>query len=155
MNTLKLKLTILFSTACFLQAVNAQKMRDLKQEEANKKFVTEFFYTFYNEKNMDKARTMMLPDMINHHPHSGKGAEETIAAVNKFLFGKFPEFTVSIKRIAAEGDLVWIQCYTQDTPKDHGKMSMDIFRVKNGKIAEHWDIIQEIPLTVDPSSMFN
>jgi len=155
MKTLKLKLTVIFTITCFLQVANAQKMRNLKQEEANKKFVSEFFYTFYNDKNMDMARTMMLPEMINHHPDSGKGAEQTIAAVNKFLFQKFPEFTVTIKRIAAENDLVWIQSYTQDTPKDHGKMSMDIFRVKNGKIAEHWDIIQEIPETVEPSSMFD
>lgn len=155
MKNLQLKLSVLFILACFSMATNAQKMRNLKQEEANKKIVTEYFYTFYNDKDMEKAREMMLPDMMNHHPHSGKGREQTIAAVNKFLFGKFPQFKVSIKRIAAEGDLVWIQCYTQDHPADHGKMSMDIFRVQDGKIAEHWDIIQDIPADVEPSSMYN
>jgi transposase len=68
---------------------------------------------------------------------------------------QYPDFKVFIKRIAAEGDLVWIQCYTQDTPNDRGKMSMDIFRIKEGKVAEHWDIIQAIPEGVTPSDMYN
>lgn len=133
----------------------AQKVNNHKQEEENKKIATTFFYTFYNDKNLEEARKMMHPDFINHHPYSGKGIDETIDAVNKHLFGKFPEFKVYIKRIAAEGDLVWIQCYTQDFPGDHGKMSMDIWRIKDKKIAEHWDIIQDIPKDVEPSSMYN
>ena len=135
--------------------IMAQEKRNIKQEEENKKIATEFFITFYNDKDMAKARTMMLPDMMNHHPYSGKGAEETINAVSKHLFSKYPKFKVSIKRIAAEGDLVWIQSYTQNDPQDHGKMSMDIWRIKDGKIAEHWDIIQDIPKDIEPSSMYN
>lgn len=135
--------------------IYAQQINNNKQEEENKKIATTFFYTFYNDKNLEEARKMMHPDFINHHPYSGKGIDETIEAVNKHLFGKFPEFKVYIKRIAAEGDLVWIQCYTQDFPGDHGKMSMDIWRIKDKKIAEHWDIIQDIPKDVEPSSMYN
>lgn len=138
-----------------LNKISAQEVRDLKQEEANKEIATTFFHTFYNDKNLEEAKKMMHPDFINHHPYSGKGIDQTIAAVNEHLFGKFPEFKVSIKRIAAEGDLVWIQCYTQDFPGDHGKMSMDIWRIKDGKIAEHWDIIQDIPKNVEPSSMYD
>jgi len=138
-----------------LTAVNAQEKGNVKQEKENKKIATEFFITFYNDKDLVKARTMMQPDMINHHPYSGKGADETIEAVNKHLFSKYPKFKVSIKRIAVEGDLVWIHSYTQNDPGDHGKMSMDIWRIRDGKIAEHWDIIQDIPKDVEPSSMYN
>lgn len=133
---------------------NAQS-RNVEQENANKKFVADFFYILYNDKDIDKARAMMLPDMINHHPHGGTGAEATLTALRLHLFAKYPMFKVSIKRIAAEGDLVWIQCYTQNDSTDHGKMSMDIWRVKDGKIAEHWDIIQDVPADVEPSSMYN
>ncbi|PSL32286.1 hypothetical protein CLV42_104589 [Chitinophaga ginsengisoli] len=75
--------------------------------------------------------------------------------MQEHLFGKYPGFSVSIKRIAAEGDLVWIQCFTKNDASDHGKMSMDIWRVQEGKIAEHWDIIQDVPADIDPSFMFN
>jgi predicted SnoaL-like aldol condensation-catalyzing enzyme len=149
------KLIVLFTLLTSTLAVVAQTKRNLNQEEKNKKLASEFFLTFYNDKDLVKARTLMHPDFFNHHPYSGKGVEETIEAVNKHLFGKFPQFKVSIKRIAAEGDLVWIQCHTQDFPVDHGKMSMDIWRIQDGKIAEHWDIIQEIPKDIDPSLMYN
>jgi predicted SnoaL-like aldol condensation-catalyzing enzyme len=135
-------------------AANAQKKRNLKQEDANKKLVEIFFHTFYNDKDVKKSRAMMRPDFMNHHPGSGKGAEETLQAVDTHLFGKYPQFRVFIKRMAAEGDLVWIQCYTQNTPDDRGNMSMDIFRVQDGKIAEHWDIIEAVPEGVDPASMY-
>ena len=130
------------------------QQRDLDQEAGNKKLVADFFYTLYNDKDIDKARKMMQPDLVNHHPHGGTGAEATLTALKDHLFGKFPDFKVSIKRIAAEGGLVWIQCFTQNDAADHGKMSMDIWRVKNGKIAEHWDIIQDVPADIDPAEMF-
>jgi predicted SnoaL-like aldol condensation-catalyzing enzyme len=145
---------IILLLLCTMTA-NAQKNRNLKQEDANKKLVEHFFYTFYNDKDVEKSRAMMLPDFINHHPGSGTGAEATLKAVNTHLFGKYPQFRVFIKRIAAEGDLVWIQCYTQNTPDDRGNMSMDIFRVRDGKIAEHWDIIEAVPDGIDPASMYN
>ena len=134
---------------------SGQQKRNTSQEEKNKKFVTEFFYILYNEKDIAKARTMMLPDFINHHPHGGSGADGTLKAMQEHLFGKYPDFSVLIKRTAAEGDLVWIQCFTKNNASDHGKMSMDIWRVREGKIAEHWDIIQDVPADIDPSFMFN
>jgi predicted SnoaL-like aldol condensation-catalyzing enzyme len=145
-----LMLTLLISAF----TVAAQSKRNLAKEEKNKKIASDFFIVFYNDKNMEKAKKMMHPDFINHHPYSGKGIEATIAAVQEHLFGTFPDFKVSIKRIAAEGDLVWIQSYTQDFPGDHGKMSMDIWRLRNDLIAEHWDIIQDIPNDIAASSMY-
>lgn len=134
---------------------SAQIKRDLKQEDHNKQFVAHFFNILYNVKNLDSARAMMLPDFINHHPHGGQGADGTLMAMKEHLFGRYPNFKVNIKRIAAEGDLVWIQCFTKNDDNDHGKMSMDIWRVKNGKIAEHWDIIQDVPAGIEPSFMYN
>jgi predicted SnoaL-like aldol condensation-catalyzing enzyme len=148
---------IIAATICIASSAypSYAQERDLAQEAANKKFVREFFYVLYNDKNIEKARTMMDSNMINHHPHGGNGADGTLRALKQHLFGRFPDFKVEIKRMAAEGDLVWIQCYTKNDAKEHGKMSMDIFRVKNGKIAEHWDIIQDVPADVEPSEMFN
>jgi predicted SnoaL-like aldol condensation-catalyzing enzyme len=149
------KLILFFTLFTSTLATLAQTKRNLIQEEKNKRLVTEFFLTFYNDKDLVKADVMMHPDFVNHHPYSGKGIDGTIDAVNKHLFEKYPQFKVSIKRIAAEGDFVWIQSYTQDYPGDHGKMSMDIWRIQDGKIAEHWDIIQDIPKDIAPAVMYN
>lgn len=139
----------------FSVVTSGQTKRDLKQEERNKQFVAHFFDLLYNVKDLDSARAMMQPDFINHHPHGGNGADGTLEAMKVHLFGKYPGFRVSIKRIAAEGDLVWIQCFTKNDETEHGKMSMDIWRVKNGKIAEHWDIIQDVPADIEPPFMYN
>jgi len=155
MNKLLVNSALTMALTILTFMATAQKKRDLKQEAINKKIVEKYFYTFYNDKDVEKSRTMMTPNFINHHPGAGSGAEASLKAIKEHLFNKFPDFKVFIKRIAAEGNLVWIQCYTQDTPQDRGKMSMDIFRVENGKVAEHWDIIQTVPEGIDPSSMYN
>jgi predicted SnoaL-like aldol condensation-catalyzing enzyme len=159
MKILALVFTLASLSVIYSRSVQAQTQepvkRNLAQETRNKEIATRYFYTFYNDKDMVKSREMMTPDFKNHHPGAGAGADATIAAIRTNLFQQYPDFKVSIKRIAADGDLVWIQCYTQDTPNDRGKMSMDIFRILNGKVAEHWDIIQTIPDGVAPSDMYN
>ena len=45
----------------------------------------------------------------------------------------------------AEGELVMIHNLWKDTPEDRGQAVVDIFRLENGKIVEHWDVSQDIP----------
>lgn len=45
----------------------------------------------------------------------------------------------------ADGDLVMLHVHSQDKPGDLGVAVVDIFRVQDGKIAEHWDVIQPVP----------
>ncbi|NUP30269.1 MAG: SnoaL-like domain-containing protein, partial [Streptomycetaceae bacterium] len=55
--------------------------------------------------------------------------------------------TVTPKRIIAEGDLVAVHSHYVNYPGDRGSAILDLFRVRNGKIVEHWDIIQAVPET--------
>ena len=64
-------------------------------------------------------------------------------------------FTLRVHRMAAEGDLVWVQAETtgfhwsdEPNPADPASLRhvfMDIFRVEGGKLVEHWDVLQRIP----------
>ena len=49
------------------------------------------------------------------------------------------------KRFVAEGDLVVVHSHLVRKPGDRGMAVMDIFRLENGKIVEHWDVLQEAP----------
>ncbi len=55
--------------------------------------------------------------------------------------------TTSVKRTASEGDLVWIHQHVRRTPEDLGRAVINIFRMKDGKFAEHWNLGQAVPET--------
>ncbi|WII94343.1 nuclear transport factor 2 family protein [Kingella negevensis] len=67
-----------------------------------------------------------------------------------------PQFRAEVKRVIAEGDLVMLHVFSQVNPQDKGEAVVDIFRFdKNGKIVEHWDMIQTMPdSTVSGRGMF-
>ncbi len=56
-----------------------------------------------------------------------------------------PALRAEIKRVVAEGDLVAAHVHIKLNPQDRGIAAMDIFRLANGKIVEHWDAIQPVP----------
>jgi predicted SnoaL-like aldol condensation-catalyzing enzyme len=66
-----------------------------------------------------------------------------------------PDAHADVVHVVAEGDMVVIHSHTQRNPQDRGMAQVDIFRVHDGKISEHWDVIQPIPETsVSGNGMF-
>ncbi len=56
-----------------------------------------------------------------------------------------PDMVFDVKRVIAEGDLVVLHYHLPMTPDDLGRAVVDIFRVEDGKIVEHWDVLQDVP----------
>ncbi|HEX5914107.1 MAG TPA: nuclear transport factor 2 family protein, partial [Rubrobacter sp.] len=50
-----------------------------------------------------------------------------------------------IKRTVAEGDLVALHGLLKTSPEDRGTAVADFFRLEDGKVVEHWDVLQEVP----------
>jgi predicted SnoaL-like aldol condensation-catalyzing enzyme len=62
-----------------------------------------------------------------------------------WLRGQFPDLRLDIKRVIAEGDSVVTHSNPHLKPGDRGMAVADFWRVADGKIVEHWDVIQEVP----------
>ncbi|WIX76743.1 nuclear transport factor 2 family protein [Amycolatopsis carbonis] len=61
------------------------------------------------------------------------------------LRSEFPDFRLHIKRVVAEDDMVVTHSLLVRKPGDPGLAMVDFFRLENGKIVEHWDVVQEVP----------
>ena len=81
---------------------------------------------------------------VQHNPYMPDGVGPTQDYFPAY-FEQHPQAVVEIKRVIAEGELVMIHNLWKDTPEDRGKAVVDIFRLENGKIVEHWDVSQDIP----------
>ena len=62
-----------------------------------------------------------------------------------FLREKFPDSRSEIKRAFADGDYVIVHVHSVREQGTRGRAIVDIFRLENGKIVEHWDVVQDIP----------
>lgn len=110
----------------------------------NKELVQRFWKVVFNQHDLATANALISDGYIQHNPHVATGRDGFNHHFSR-VFQNFPELSSTIKRIIAEDDYVVLHSCTQRTPAVRGKAHMDIFRIENGKIAEHWDVIQEIP----------
>jgi predicted SnoaL-like aldol condensation-catalyzing enzyme len=117
---------------------------DAAQMEANKKTVLALYDAGLNKKDFEEAKKYFGPKYIQHNPTAADGIEGFGAFV-KFLKEKFPNSRSEIKRVFADGDYVIVHVHAVREPGTRGAAIMDIFRLENGKVVEHWDVRQEIP----------
>ena len=123
--------------------------------EANKKIVRDYVELAFNQRKPEEAVAKYQgPYYRQHNPGAKDGAEPFIAFV-KWFAQTYPSFRIDIKRIIAEGDLVVTHSHLIHEPNDRGTAVVDIFSLENGKIVEHWDVVQEIPETsANDNTMF-
>jgi len=117
---------------------------DAQQQEANKKNVVEFYEKALNQKDFDAAARYLGPRYTQHNPVAADGAEGLKAFI-QFLRDKFPDARSEIKRVFADGDYVIVHVHAIREPGTRGRAIVDIFKLENGKIVEHWDVAQDIP----------
>lgn len=91
---------------------------------------------------------------IQHAPHVADGREAVLSLFAN-RYAKYPELSMSVKRTATDGDLVWLHLHVKRTPDALGTAMVHIFRMENGKIAEHWGVAQPVPdVSKNSNTMF-
>ena len=121
----------------------------------NKALVRDYMTMLFVDRQLDEAVARYADEnIIQHNPNLPDGT----AAVVDFLgglMGENPGFKYDIKRIIAEDDLVVVHAHVTMSPEDTGLAVFDMFRVADGKVVEHWDVLQPVPAeSMNGNTMF-
>jgi predicted SnoaL-like aldol condensation-catalyzing enzyme len=122
--------------------------------EMNKRIVVDFYTTAFAGEPAKAIASHLGDRYIQHNPLAADGPDAFTGFVT-WLRGEYPNVTLDIKRVIAEGDIVVTHSHLVLEPGTPGRALADFFRVEDGKVVEHWDVIQDIPETsANPNGMF-
>jgi predicted SnoaL-like aldol condensation-catalyzing enzyme len=116
--------------------------------EQNKAIVLKAFETLFNQRNYDAAKAFWSENYLQHSAHIPPGREGLFDLVRAL-----PE-TLRYENglIVAEGDYVLVHGRYSGNGTPHALVTIDIVRMENGRLAEHWDVWQDEASKTDSKS---
>jgi predicted SnoaL-like aldol condensation-catalyzing enzyme len=131
-------------TAAALAILSSAAFAESDQQAANKKTVAAFYEAAINQKDFGAASQYIGSRYTQHNPNAADGPEGFKRFID-FLREKFPNAHSEIKKVFADGDYVILHVHAVREPGTRGNAIADIFKLENGKIVEHWDVVQPVP----------
>ena len=106
--------------------------------ESNKEVVIKALTGAFVERDVTVVDRYFSPQYVQHNPAVPNGPK----AIANIIPTLKKDFSYEIGMVVAEGDLVMVHGrYVGWGPKP--LVAVDIFKVKDGKVVEHWDVMQE------------
>ena len=110
-----------------------------------KQIVLDFFdLAFVQREAAQAAKRYLGTTYTQHNPTAPDGPDVFPTLING-LFDQAPQTSFHLKRAIAEDDLVVLHYHLRMFAGDPGQAVVDIFRVQDGRIVEHWDVMQPVP----------
>ena len=119
-------------------------MSRTEQEQANLSLVLEMFENVLVPLDSAHVDKYIAPGYIQHSQLADTGPQ-ALKDFLDFIVKENPHASHSLKRSFVDGDHVILHYHVVRFPGDPGFAVVDIFRIENGMIAEHWDVLQDIP----------
>ena len=125
----------------------------MTQGEKNKHVVTTAYQRIFGDLDINAVHDYMSKDFIQHNPTIADGPEGVKALVQMLASQGIPQQKIGFKHVAAEGDIVFLHSRYEMGGKEW--RFIDIYRVENGQLAEHWDAMMQMPdARANTNSMF-
>jgi predicted SnoaL-like aldol condensation-catalyzing enzyme len=113
------------------------------QEQANLQLVLDMFAHVLNPMDSGAVDRFIAPGYVQHSQLAPPG-RDALKAFLDMIRAETPDAVHDVKRAFVDGDHVTVHYHVRRFPGDLGWAVIDIFRVENGLIAEHWDVMQDV-----------
>lgn len=121
------------------------------EEQANLDLVAAVYREVLCPLDGDAVERYFRDDYIQHNPMAETGAQG-LARFLRWARATSPGATHEVKRMFADGDHVIAHVHVVVEPGTAGNAVVDIFRIQDGLVAEHWDAAQPIAETAANSN---
>lgn len=116
----------------------------LEKTARNRALIADFVALLYDQRNPRAAfEKYVHEDYIQHNPIIADGRENALKWLEP-VFSK-PDAEIQVRRVLIDGDYATIQIIGRMSPEDPGSAIINIFRLEDGIIVEHWDVTQAMP----------
>jgi predicted SnoaL-like aldol condensation-catalyzing enzyme len=139
----KIALAFVLSAVVSIVAAYPVCAAERQQQKVNKKVVLEFYEQAINRKDFESASKYLGTRYLQHNQRAADGREGLKGFV-QYLRDKYPNAHSDIMRVFTDGDHVILHVHAVREPGTRGVAIVDIFRLLNGKIVEHWDVHEDI-----------